>query len=133
MPTVFLAPAPINCTQLIPGGNTPASGGQLFSYITHSSTKQNMYTTSTGAVAYSNPLVLDSGGNIPGSKEIWIPQGLPARFILAPSTDTDPPASPYWTIDDISGINDVQNATLVEWIASSTAPVFASGTGFVVS
>jgi len=133
MPTVFLAPAPLNVTQFIPGGNTPANGAQLFSYVTHSSTKQNIYTTSTGAVAWANPLVLDSGGNIPGGGEIWIPQQLPARFILAPSNDTDPPGSPYWTRDDISGVNDAASLTSSEWIVFAGTPTGAGANSFTLA
>ena len=126
--TVNLAPAPINTTQFIPGGNTPASGALLFSYIQGSTTKQNTFTDSTGATARTNPIVLDSGGNIPGSREVWIPSGLPAKFVLAPSNDTDPPASPYWSVDNLTGINDT-TATQVEWIGGP-APTFINGTSF---
>ena len=132
MTTVFLAPAPINCTQFLPGTNNPANGAQLFSYITGTSTKQNMYTTSAGNVTWANPLVLDSGGNIPTSKEIWIPQGLPARFVLAPSNDTDPPSSPYWTIDNISGVNDVSTTSSGEWTVFTPTATFAGATSFTV-
>lgn len=129
--SVFLAPAPINTTQFIPGGNTPASGALLFSYIQGTSTKQNTFTASDGLTARTNPIVLDSGGNIPGSREVWIPAGLPAKFVLAPSNDTDPPASPYWSVDNISGINDT-TATQVEWIGGPS-PTFVNGSTFTFS
>lgn len=132
MATVFLAPAPILNTQFIPGGNVPASGGQLFAYISGSSTKLNTYTTSSGSVANANPYVLDSGGNLTGSREIWLIQSSTYRFVLAPSNDTDPPSSPYWTMDSISGVNDVPNQTGLEWIISSTAPVFAASSSFAL-
>ena len=130
MPIVYLAPDPIIGTKFIPGGNSVAAAAQLFCYITRTSTKQTMYTTSTGTVAWANPIVLDSGGNLGGSNEVWIPTGLPARFILAPATDTDPPASPYWTLDDVSGINDT-SVTATEWV-SGPAPTFVSATQFTL-
>lgn len=121
--TVFLAPAPILNTQFIPGGNTPANGAQLFSYITGSSTKLATYTTSSGAVANSNPIVLDSGGNLTGSREVWLIQSSTYRFILAPSTDTDPPVSPYWTMDSITGLNDNSfSLVTAEWVKFSGTP-----------
>lgn len=133
--TVFLAPAPILNTQFIPGGNVPASGGQLFSYISGSSSKLPTYTTSSGAVANSNPIVLDSGGNLTGSREVWLIQSSSYRFILAPSNDQDPPLSPYWTMDSITGVNDVANqfsSVSGEWILSSSTPVFGNTNSFVI-
>ncbi len=130
MPIVFLAPDPIQSTQFIPGGNTPASGAQLFTYAAGTTTKQDVYSTNLGTVKWSNPIVLDSGGNLTGSREVWIVQGTPTKFVLAPFNDTDPPASPYWTMDNISGINDVSavSATL-EW-QTGTVPTFISATSF---
>lgn len=134
---VFLAPLSVaGGPFFIPGGNQPAAGGQLFSYITGTSTKLNTFTTSSGAVANSNPIVLDSGGFITGSGEVWLIQSSTYRFILAPSTDTDPPASPYWTRDSIKGLNDFSNATFTvatEWVLTSTSPVFANASTFVMS
>ena len=131
MPTVFLAPDPINSTQLIPGGNTPASGGLLFCYAAGSSTKQDMYVDNTGVSKWTNPIVLDSGGNLGGSNEVWIPAGLPAKFVLAPSNDTDPPTSPYWTRDNLSGINDPSSFT--EWVSFGQTPTFLNATSFILS
>lgn len=131
---VFLAPAPIIGTHFTPGGNTPTSGGLLFSYITGSSTKQNTFTDSTGATPRTNPIVLDSGGNIPSFGEVWLTQGVVYRFVLAPSNDTDPPTSPLWTMDGISGINDPTGIGAGgEWVAFAGTPTFAGATSFTVT
>ncbi len=130
MTTVFLAPDPINGTQFIPGSNTPAAGAKLFFYAQGTSTKQNAYTTSLGNVAWSNPIVLDSGGNLGGSGEVWIPAGLPAKFVLAPFNDTDPPISPLWSRDNISGINDT-TVSVSEWIAGPL-PTYINATTFTL-
>jgi hypothetical protein len=90
-----------------------------------------MYTDNTGVPTWTNPLVLDSGGNLGGSNEIWIPAGLPAKFVLAPSTDTDPPSSPYWTRDNISGVND-PTGSFTEWVPSGLTPTFLSATSFTL-
>ena len=130
MPIVYLAPDPVQSTFFIPGGNTPGNGVQLFCYVAGSvSTKQNMYKDNTGTTTYSNPLVLDSGGNIPNGGVIWIPQGLPAKFVWAPSNDADPPNSPYRTIDNVSGINDT---TTQEWILGPT-PTFVNASSFTMA
>src|SRR5438445_4062054 len=132
MAAVFLSP--IIGTQLQPGGNTPANGFQLFTYLTNSSTKQNTFTTSLGNVANSNPIVLDSGGRIPGSGEIWLTQGVSYRFILAPANDTDPPGSPVWTMDNLTGIGDPTGIGIGgEWVAFAGTPTFAGATSFTVT
>src|SRR5512135_355199 len=131
MTTCFLAPDPIQSTQFIPGGNTPANGGQLFFYVAGSSTKQTVYKDNAAGTAWSNPIVLDSGGNLPSGGEVWFPTGQTFKVIFAPSTDTDPPASPYWTKDNLAGMNDTAAATVSEWVAGPS-PTFVNGTQFTV-
>lgn len=128
----FLAPDPLQSTFFIPGGNTPASGGKVFFYIAGSSTKQTVYKDPAGTIAHTNPIVLDSGGNIPSGGEVWFATGATYKAIFAPATDSDPPVSPYWTKDDLSGVNDVGAQTGVEWL---TGPVgtFVSATSFTVA
>jgi hypothetical protein len=134
-PIAFLAPDPIQSCQLIPGGNTPASGGLLFVYQVGSTTKSNSYTDPSASTARTNPIVLDSGGNIPGNGEVWITST--AKFVLAPSNDTDPPSSPYWSKDNYPGINNITAAQVQslsaqsEWVQGSTA-TFVGVTGFSV-
>jgi len=54
------------------------------------------------------------------------------KFVYAPSNDTDPPASPYRTLDNISGVNDVGGAAAQsQWVAGPT-PTFVSGTSFTL-
>lgn len=132
MTTCFLAPDPIQSTQFIPGGNTPANGGQLFFYIAGSSTKATVYKDSAAASAWTNPIVLDSGGNLPSGGEVWFPTGQTFKVVFAPSTDTDPPASPYWTKDNLAGMNDVSVTAQSEWVAGPT-PTFVSTTQFTLS
>lgn len=135
-PIAFLVPDPIQSTQLIPGGNIPASGGLLFVYQVGSTTKSNSYTDPSASTARTNPIVLDSGGNIPGNGEVWITSS--AKFVLAPSNDTDPPSSPYWTRDNYYGINNITAAQVQalsaqsEWVQGSTA-VFVGVTQFSIT
>ena len=128
MSSYFLAPGFLQVTQFVPGGNTVANGGQLFFYQSGSSTKANVYKDNAGNTAWSNPLVLDSGGALPSGGEIWFTSGVTYKAVFAPSTDTDPPASPYWTRDNLSGINDVSSAES-EWL-SGPAPSFVGATQF---
>lgn len=127
--TAFYAPDPIQSTQFIPGTNVPATGGLLFCYRVGSTTKQNTYTDPTASTARTNPIVLDSGGNIPGNGEVWITST--AKFVLAPFNDADPPLSPYWTRDNLPGLNDPSQAQS-EWVSSGLFPTFVSGTSFTL-
>lgn len=129
---VFLAPSPVQGTFFIPGSNTPANGGKVFFYVAGSSTKQTVFKDSAGSVSHTNPIVLDSGGNIPSGAEVWFTSGVIYKVIFAPSTDTDPPVSPYWTKDNLSGINDVAAQTGVEWLTGPT-PTFVSTTSFTLA
>lgn len=132
MATKYLAPDPIQSTFFIPGSNTPASGGQLFFYVAGSSTKQTVYKDNAGAVAWTNPIVLDSGGNLPSGGEVWFSASATYKVIFAPATDTDPPVSPYWTKDNLAGMNDPGTAsTTSEWITGST-PTFVGASAFSV-
>ena len=129
---VNLLPIGNDAPFILPTG-VAASGAKLFTYTAGSSTKATTYTDNTGGTPNANPIILNSSG-YPASAgnvvEIWGTSGVSYKFILAPSTDTDPPASPYWTRDNIAGINDV-TATASEWI-SGPAPTFVSATQFTL-
>lgn len=130
MPTVNPAPLPSPKPQYELSDGTPAVGYKLFSYVGGSvSTKQNTYTDSTGGVANTNPIVLNALGQ--PTTEIWLASGQTYKFVLAPPTDTDPPTSPVWTIDNLRGINDT-TVTADQWVAGPT-PTYVSTTQFTLA
>jgi len=109
----------------------PAVGYKLFFYVAGSvNTKQDTYTDSTGSVANTNPVVLNSLGQ--PTTQIWFTSGLAYKVVLAPSTDTDPPTSPVWTIDNLRGINDTTVAQ-DQWVASGLTPTYIGATQFTVA
>lgn len=111
----------------------PAVGYQLFWYVAGStSTKQNSFTDSTGLVANTNPVVMDALGE-PTVTQMWLTSGALYKAVFAPVGDTDPPSSPIWTVDNISGINDVSSGAQNEWQTSGLAPTYVSGTSFTVA
>lgn len=116
--------------QFCDGNGLPYSGGKLFTYAAGSSTKLTTYTENTGSVANTNPIVLDSSGRLP--QPLWLTVGSMYKFVLAPSTDTDPPTSPIWTLDNISGINDA-SVTLDQWVSSGLTPTFVSTVSFTLA
>lgn len=108
----------------------PAVGYKLFAYVAGStSTKQDTFTDSGGGTANANPIVLDSNGYVPD--EIWLTAGQSYKLVLAPSTDTDPPSSPIWSADDLTGINDT-SAGQDQWVSSNLTPTYVSGTSFTL-
>ncbi|MFW9927766.1 MAG: hypothetical protein ACFFD1_00055 [Candidatus Thorarchaeota archaeon] len=84
-----------------------ASGYQLFIYEAGTSTKLTTYTDSTKATSNDNPMILNSSGRL--DNDIYIAQS--AKFVLATDTDTDPPTSPIWTVDNIVSINQLWQIT----------------------
>ena len=61
-----LLPPPYIC--FYDGNGNPLSGGFVYSYAAGTNTPQNTFTDSTGAVANTNPVTLDSAG----CSVIWI-------------------------------------------------------------
>lgn len=123
----FLAPDPAQSTFLVPGTNTPGDGVLLFTYDAGTTTKVTVYKDDAGGSSHTNPIVLDSGGNLPSASVIWLLGGQSYKFVWAPSNDTDPPASPYRTIDNVDGINDVGIAQSLQWISGPT-PTYVGAT-----
>jgi hypothetical protein len=123
----------VNCSPLGPkpqielSSGLPAVGYKLFFYVAGSvNTKQNTYTDSTGTVSNANPLVLNSLGQ--PTTEVWFTAGQAYKVVLAPATDTDPPTSPVWSIDNLRGINDT-SVTIDQWVAGP-APTYINATQF---
>jgi hypothetical protein len=102
----------------------PISGGKLYFFAAGSTTPQNTYTDSTGATPNAHPIVLNSRGEPPN--EIWFTAGLSYKGVLKDSADVT-----IWTIDNISGVNDV-SGSLDEW-KTGPAPTFVSTTSFTVA
>jgi len=96
MPSVILSP-PMYLQFTNATGTAPLVGGKLFTYAAGTSTKQATYTDSTGSVANSNPIILDSAG----VAVVFLDQSLRYKFVLSPANDTDPPSSPIRTVDGI--------------------------------
>ena len=128
----FLAPDPVQGQFFVPGTNTPAAGALIFTYLTGTTTKVTVYQDDAGAASHTNPIVLDSGGNLPSASAVWLLGGQSYRFVWAPANDTDPPASSYRTIDDVDGINDVGIAESLQWISGPT-PTFVGATQLTLS
>jgi len=108
------------------------SGGKLFVYLAGTTTKATSYAETDGVSPNSNPIVLNSRGEVPNG--LYVNGGATYKLVLAPSTDTDPPTSPIWTRDNLTPTNDVSTSAAVsEWLVSPYVVSFSNGTTFTVS
>lgn len=94
-----LTPSPVQ--RFVDSNGNALSGGKLFTYSGGTTTKLTTYTDSTGTVAQTNPIILNTRGEPTNGPGIWLTPGLAYKFVLAPSTDTDPPTNPIWTVDNV--------------------------------
>lgn len=115
--------APVGRQQFFDNQGRVANGMKLFTYLATTTTKQPTFTSSTGGVQNANPILLDSAGRTPSG--LWLTDGVLYKFALAPANDTDPPASPVWTEDNISS----GDATLAALAASSGASLIGANDG----
>jgi len=84
--------------QFFDNNGVPLSGGLIYTYAAGTTTPQATYTSNTGSIAQSNPIVLDTSGRVP-SGEIWLTQLLIYKFVLQTSGGTT-----IGTYDNISSI-----------------------------
>lgn len=96
MASHFFPPRP----RIVDSNGDPVAGGQLFFYEAGTSTKAATYSDNALSSANSNPVVLSAGGEVPS---IFL-QDIAYKVVFAPADDTDPPASPIWTEDNIRGV-----------------------------
>ena len=75
------------------------SGGKIYTYQAGTTTPATTYTSSTGLVANTNPVVLDSAGRL--ATQIWLDANAAYKFVLKTSADTL-----IGTYDNVPGVND---------------------------
>jgi uncharacterized protein YjbI with pentapeptide repeats len=114
--TVLLSPVGGVAAQFLDNNGNPLSGGKLFSYSAGTTTPAATFTSSLGVTAHTNPIVLDSGGRVPGG-ETWLTDGIIYKFVLQTSTNVL-----IATYDNIVGINsNFVNYTTEQEIQTATA------------
>lgn len=125
---------PLSGSQFVDANGAPYSGAKLFIYSAGSTSKVTTTKDQAGSSNHTNPIILSSKGEIAdgsGNRQaLWQPGGTTVKMVLAPSTDTDPPTSPYWTIDNVAGINDA-SASVDQWVSGPT-PTYVSTTSFTL-
>lgn len=127
-----------------------ASGYKLHFFTPGTTTYKNIYTTAAKSVTVSNPVTLNSQGQLPS--DVYLDGTYDVQF--AAGSDTSPPASPIWTRSNVTSLTQfifnvsskTANYTVLETDANSiilcdatsgnitiTLPTAASaGSGFMV-
>lgn len=105
---------------------SPLAGGKLFVYAAGTTTKATTYTDSTGNTPNTNPIILDANGQC----SCWLDPTLFYKFILSPSTDTDPPTNPYWTVDNVAAPAPIAVGNMTDEKGSDGNFGFKAGTDF---
>ena len=115
--SVLLAPIG-NGFQFFDANGRPLNGGFLYTYLAGSTTPAATYTTNTGLIANTNPIVLGSDGRPP--QEIWLTSGTSYKFVL-----TDNSYVTIGTYDNLYGIvnaapvaNPVPSGAIIMWSGS---------------
>jgi len=86
MAVVYLSPVGGVAAQFFTNTGAVLTGGKLYTYAAGTTTPQATYTTSSGNVARTNPIVLDAAGRVGDGGEIWITSAS-YKFVLKDSTD----------------------------------------------
>jgi hypothetical protein len=107
--SVNLSPLGGVAAQFFNNDGVPLAGGLIYTYLAGTNTSQATYTTISGLIAHSNPIVLDSAGRVP-TGEIWLTNGVSYKFIIKDSS-----GALIGTYDNLTGLNalnlNVQNFT----------------------
>ena len=119
--------SPFGNDQFFTSNGTLAVGYKLYTYLAGTTTKEAVAADFLGSANHTNPIVLNAIGMPPSP--IYLDITIAYKFVYATPGDTDPPASPLYTADDIT-VRDLTNITN-EWVAGDT-PTYISGTSFSV-
>jgi hypothetical protein len=121
--SVILSPIGGAAWQFFNNDGTVLAGGKIYTYTAGTSTPAATYTTYTGSIAHTNPIILDSAGRVP-SGQIWLLFGISYKFIIRDSAN-----ALIGTYDNIAGAGNganVQNYTGTGSQVSFALPVGVS-------
>lgn len=116
--------SPFGNSQFFDDNGDPATGWKIFTYAAGSSTPLATFTTSSGSVAQSNPIIIDSLG-FPSVGQVWLTSGLAYKLVLTNASNVVKK-----TEDNITGVTGVSSVT--QWIASGLTPTYVSATSFTL-
>ena len=115
--SVNLSPVGGAGAQFFDNNGNPLNGGKLYTYQAGTTTPAATYTSAAGSTAHTNPIILNAGGRVPDSGEIWLSDNISYKFVLKTSADVL-----IATWDNITGINsNFVNYTVQEEVITATA------------
>jgi hypothetical protein len=130
---VNLSPVGGVAAQFFTNNGVPLAGGKIYTYLAGTTTPAATYTSATGSTAWTNPIVLNSGGRVPSGGEIWLTDGIQYKFVLKDANDVT-----IATYDNILGINsnfvnftneqEIQTATSGQTVFTLTTMQYQVGT-----
>jgi microcystin-dependent protein len=71
-------------SQFFDDSGVPLSGGLIYTYTAGGTTPLTTYTSISGLIANSNPIILDAAGRV---NEVWIPEGVSYKMIVKNAND----------------------------------------------
>jgi hypothetical protein len=98
--------------QFSDANGAPLSGGLIYTYEAGTTTNAVTFTSRTGLVNNTNPIVLDSAGRTPA--EIWLTGGSLYKFVLKDSAFVQ-----IGSYDNIPAINDVTTVSTLITVAGT--------------
>ena len=99
---VNLSPVGGVAAQFFTNTGAVLTGGKIYTYLAGTTTPVATYTSSSGATAWTNPIVLNAAGRVPSGGEIWLTDGILYKFVLEDANNVL-----IATYDNISGISNV--------------------------
>lgn len=115
---VNLSPLGGVAAQFFNNDGVPLAGGLIYTYNAGTTTPLATYTTSSGNIAHSNPIVLDSSGRVPGG-EIWLTNGESYKFVIKDSSGLL-----IGSYDNISPINDAGFTRIANYTGDGSTTSF---------
>ena len=126
---VNLSPVGGVAAQFFTSTGAVLTGGKLYTYLAGTTTPAVTYTTSQGNIPWTNPVVLDAAGRVPGSGEIWLSVGVKYKFVLKDDNDVliatydNVSSSPQSFAQNFTG----NGATVAYTIFGSPQSIFING------
>lgn len=72
--------------QFFDANGDPLSGGKIFTYLAGTTTPATTYTSYSGTVPHTNPIILNAAGRV-ATGEIWQPAATQYKYVLTSSTN----------------------------------------------
>ena len=108
--------------QFFDNSGVPLSGGLIYTYAAGTTSPLPTYTSSTGLVPHTNPIVLDAAGRV---NEIWLDSASTYKFILKTSTGIT-----IATFDNVYGSDSTFSQVINGSLTINGGPLTVNGSAY---